>query len=257
MSIQRVRSKWAKTDALLADPALRGYIPSTHSFLRSNVEQMLQHYGMIYVKPIYGTFGNGVIRIEKIIGTSEPYFFQSGERKYSFASFNEMYQKLLIVKKSKAYIAQQGIHLLKYDGRRFDLRVMVQKNPQSQWETTGMIGRLAHPNKIVTNYHAGGTPMPVSKLLKSSLTAEQLTYYQFRLKKLGVDIAKTLEKRFPRIKEIGVDVAIDHNLKPWVLEVNTLPDPFLFKKLPDLAIFRRIYSYAVAYGRYTKRNRKM
>jgi glutathione synthase/RimK-type ligase-like ATP-grasp enzyme len=257
MSIQRIRSKWAKTDVLLADPALREYIPTTRSFLSSTVEQMLQDFGMIYVKPIYGTFGNGVIRVEKNIGTAEPFFFQSGERKYSFVTFNEMYRKLLVVKKSKAYIAQQGIHLLKYNGRRFDLRVMVQKNPESQWETTGMIGRLAHPKKIVTNYHAGGTPMPVNKLLKGSLTAEQLIYYQSRLKKLGVDIAKTLEKRFPRIKEIGVDVAIDHNHKPWVLEVNTLPDPFLFKKLPKRATFRRIYSYAVAYGRFTNRKRKM
>jgi glutathione synthase/RimK-type ligase-like ATP-grasp enzyme len=257
MLIQRVRSKWAKTDVLLADPAVREYIPSTRSFLSSTVEQMLQQYGMIYVKPIHGTFGNGVIRIEKKLGTSEPYFFQSGERKYSFATFNEMYRKLLVVKKSKAYIAQQGIHLLKYNGRRFDLRVMVQKNPQSQWETTGMIGRLAHPKKIVTNYHSGGTPMPVTKLLKGSLTAEQLTSYQSQLEKLGVDIATTLEKRFPRIKEIGVDVAIDHNHKPWVLEVNTLPDPFLFKKLPDGAIFRKIYSYAVAYGRFTNRKRRM
>jgi glutathione synthase/RimK-type ligase-like ATP-grasp enzyme len=251
MSIQRVRSKWTKTEALLIDPALKEYVPSTRDFHRSTVEQMLQQHGMIYVKPVSGTYGNGVIRIEKKAGTARPYFFQSGKRKFSFVSFDEMYRKLLVVKKRKAYLTQQGIHLLKYSGRRFDFRVMVQKNPISQWETTGMIGRLAHPRKIVTNYHAGGTPMPVMKLLKESLSDEQLTSFQTRLRKLGVDVAKTMERQFPRIKEIGVDVAVDHNLKPWILEVNTFPDPYLFKKLPDRAIFRRIYSYGIDYGRFT------
>lgn len=252
MSIQRVHSKWAKTDVLLADPILREHVPSTRSFNRSTVEQMLLQYEMIYVKPVYGTYGNGVIRIERHNGAAHPYYFQSGEHKYSFTSFDEMYRKLLLVKKRKAYLAQQGIHLLEYTGRRFDLRVMVQKNPRSQWETTGMIGRLAHPRKVVTNYHAGGTPMPVTLLLKDSISKEQLNYYLVKLSQLGEEVAKSLEQRFPRIKEIGVDVAIDQNHKPWILEVNTLPDPFLFKRLPNPAIFQRIYSYAVAYGRFRK-----
>lgn len=254
MSIQRVRSKWTKTDVLLADPLIREHVPSTQSFQRSNVEQMLNQYEMIYVKPIFGTFGNGVIRIEKKSGISSPFVFQSGKRKYAFTSFSAMYHKLLLVKKKKAYLAQQGIHLLEYSGRRFDLRVMVQKNPHSEWETTGLIGRVAHPRKIITNYHAGGTPMPVTRLLKKYLTEEQLAFYQVKLRQLGVDIAKVMERSFPRIKEIGVDIAIDHNLKPWVLEVNTLPDPFLFKRLPSRAVFRRIYAYAVFYGRFRKRN---
>ncbi len=257
MSIQRISSKLAKTNVLLTDPTLKEYVPSTRDFQRSTVEEMLGEYGMIYVKPVSGTFGKGVIRVEKKAGATQPYIFQSGESKYSFVTFDEMYRKLLTVKKRKDYLAQQGIHLLKYSGRRFDLRIMVQKNPQSQWETTGMIGRVAHPRKIVTNYHAGGTPMPVTALLKSSLSTVQWNHYEAHLRRLGIDIAIAMEKRFPRIKEIGVDVAIDRSLKPWILEVNTMPDPFLFKKLPNRSIFRRIYSYAVAYGRYRVRKRKV
>ncbi|WP_027086751.1 YheC/YheD family protein [Cohnella panacarvi] len=256
MSIQRVQSKQAKTDALLADADLQAFVPDTRSFSEQTVRNMLDRYGMIYVKPVKGTFGKGVIRVEKSAGGAKPYFFQSGERKYRFDSFDRMYGKLLAVKRNRAYLAQQGIHLLKYNNRRFDLRVMVQKNPANKWETTGMIGRLSHPRKIVTNYHSGGTPLPVEKLLAPTLASEQINELQANLREHGVKVAATLERKFPRLKEIGVDIALDEQLKPWILEVNTLPDVFLFRKLPNQSTFRRMFAYAVAYGRYSTRNRK-
>jgi len=254
MSIQRVLSKRAKTDVLLADPVLKDYVPRTEGFDSPTVERMLDDYGMIYVKPVNGTFGRGVIRIEKT--PSAIYRFQSGEKKYEFATFRDLYRKLLVVKRPRSYLSQQGIHLLKYHGRRFDLRIMVQKNPQSAWETTGLIGRVAHPRKIVTNYHAGGTPKPVRMLMSNHLGQESWSAFEARLRKLGVSVAKALERKFPRLKEIGIDVAVDENRKPWILEVNTMPDPFLFKKLPEKAVFRKIYAYAVAYGRFKRRKRK-
>lgn len=253
MQIQRVLSKWAKTKALLANPKLTRFVPVTQPYTRQNLSMLLSKFGMVYIKPVNGTFGKGVIRVEHHGQDKMPYRFQSGVRKYECRSFEELYKRLQFVKLRKPYLVQQGIEMLRYAGRRFDLRVTVQKNTAEKWETTGMIGRLAHPRKIVTNYHNGGTPMTVEKLLGVHWTKQPLAAYRSSLGKLGISVAEAMAKKFPRIKEIGIDVAIDKQKNAWILEVNTMPDLHLFRKHPDPSIFRRMYRYAVRYGRYRRK----
>jgi glutathione synthase/RimK-type ligase-like ATP-grasp enzyme len=253
LAIQRVKSKLAKTNVLMKSSELRDFIPTTKRWNRETLYSMLNEHQMVYVKPDLGTFGKGVIRVERrATGT---YMFQLGTKRHNFTSFESMATRLQQNIKSRLYLVQRGIHLLKHRGRRFDIRVMVQKNVRDEWESTGIIGRLAHPSKIVTNYHSGGTPMSVESLMRSHLAHWQINAYTNRLRKLGVSVAKQLQTEYPRIKEIGVDVAVDINFKPWILEVNTLPDPFLFRRLSDKSVFRKVYRYCVHYGRFRARRR--
>ena len=102
---------------------------------------------------------------------------------------------------------------------------MVQRTQQLPWKTTGTIGRLAHPNKVVTNYHSQGTPLALDVLLKSYLKEPEMQEYSRILEELGVKIAMHLQNTFPGFREIGVDVGLDPKLHPWILEVNTLRIP--------------------------------
>ena len=243
---QYVGSKWRKTAALLRNKSLQSIIPKTVQFGRVQLSNMLQQFSMVYVKPDTGTYGNGVMRVEKAKGQ---YRFQIGEKLRIYSSYNPMFEAIRKETKGRRYLIQKGVHLLTYKGRRFDLRVMVQLNPKKLWETTGLIGRVAAPRKIVTNYHNGGTPMPVTRLLGSHLSKNSLSNKVQALENMGVKVGKAMRNQFKGVREIGVDVGMDRSLTPWILEVNTRPDPYIFRKLPDPSVFRKIIRYARTYGR--------
>src|SRR5690606_9824616 len=124
-----------------------------------------------------------VIRVER---SAEGYRAQLGTRAYKFGSIDALYAGLLRLKHRGTYVIQRGIHLLKHKGRRFDIRVMVQMSPRRKWETTGIIGRLAHPRRIVTNYHSGGTLMSFQSLMSSHLNTDRQKAYMARLRSLGI-----------------------------------------------------------------------
>jgi glutathione synthase/RimK-type ligase-like ATP-grasp enzyme len=247
---QYVGSKWNKTAVLLGSREISRFIPKTKILSPVVLKSMLDEYKMVYLKPINGTYGKGVIRIEMhedLNGIT--YQYQMGTERKKFETLSSLYHSILLNKMKRKYIVQRGIHLLKYDNRIFDLRIMVQRNLKGVWESTGIIGRVALPNKIVTNYHSGGTPMDITTIFKPYMTELQFNKYNLILKKLGQDIAVILSNTYPMLNMLGIDVGVDTKFYPWIIEVNTNPDLYIFKKLKDKEVFRRIYHYAKSFKR--------
>ncbi|SMF84270.1 YheC/D like ATP-grasp [Paenibacillus uliginis N3/975] len=231
-------SKWSKTKILLKHPRLRQFVPDTRIYSYENLYVMLTKHKMVYIKPVKGSCGNGVIKVVK--HNEHKYAYHLGTNPRSFKTYKDLYSSLGKSKLKREYIVQQGVDLLTYQNRIFDIRIMIQKNDEKKWESTGYIGRLAHPQKIVTNFHNSGKPLPLEILLSPYLQGVKKKEYIDTLKDLGDQIAEEFHKRFPGFKEVGLDLGIDSSLKPWIIEVNTRPDAYIFNQLKDKTMFRRV-----------------
>ncbi|WP_055106449.1 YheC/YheD family protein [Paenibacillus ihumii] len=254
MAIQRIASKWEKTKALNKREHILPYIPDTRVYSLAHLQDMLNEYGMVYIKPDCGTYGIGVMcaELEKddIDENAGPLFkLNFGTQSEVHPTVEELHKSIKEKIGAKTYLIQKGITLLTYRRRKFDLRALVQKTPHNTWETTAFIGRVAAPQKIVTNHHSGGTALPIEELLGPHLSPSQFSALYKEMKTLGVQVASQLSRKYPRLKEIGLDLAIDEQYRIWILEVNTKPALFPFKWLQDKSIYKKVRRYAVAYGR--------
>lgn len=249
-------SKWTKTVALMRSKEIQPFIPETRLWSPAALLAMLKTYKMVYVKPVHGSFGRGVMRVKMQTRKGQTiYQYQHDTKKRKFYSFSKFHASISRSKLKRAYLIQKGIGLLKFKKRPFDVRVMVQRTSKKPWKATGIIGRLAHPRKIVTNYHSQGKPLPIELLLKPYLSKKQRTKYSRVLKNLSLTVARHLHQKYPGFREIGVDIGIDAKMHPWILEVNTSPDPYIFNQLKDKSTYRRVLHYSIANGRVKKKNK--
>lgn len=248
-----IRSKWRKTNLLLRNKQFINYIPLTRRWGKSALHHMLDDYGMVYVKPDRGSSGRGVMKVEKIRRKDKlKYRYQLEKQIYVYSSFERFFASLQKQIKSTPYLIQKGVHLLRHQQRPFDIRVMVQINPKQKWEVTGIIARIAHTEKIVTNRKAGGDVAPLATLLRPYMKREEREQVIKQISSLCLGIAKELQKHRPNLKEIGADIGLDQRYKPWIIEVNTNPVIKLFNSLKDKSMFRKIVRYARAYGKKIK-----
>jgi len=233
--------KLGKHNFMMKYKMIRSFLPDTRKATLTNTKTMLKLYESVFLKPDKGTGGKGIYKITK---EKNNFSLRTGSDVRNFNSLNVLFatiQKNLI---KGEYIVQEGIVLLKHNNRPFDIRVMVQKNKKGILDVTGIIGRQAKRNRIVTNYHSGGTPLPIDTLLKSHLNGESRKRYIQGIMRLGKDASTVLGKSYRSKRAFGVDIAIDNKMNPWVLEINTQPDMSIFNTLKDKTMYKRILGYS-------------
>ncbi|MFD2671439.1 YheC/YheD family endospore coat-associated protein [Marinicrinis sediminis] len=221
-----------KTDvfaALNQDPAIRKYLPESHLYQNYDMlKRMLQRHATVFIKPISGSLGKGILRIDRQAGGT--YVCQSAglsrTRRSHFTSLKKCYQSLSGKLSSRKYQIQQGVTLIQASGRPIDFRAVVQKNQAGKWSVTSIVARISGNDSIVSNLARGGTLSRVKEaLLKSNLSAAlSKEKMRARLQRASVDIAAALEKQLSEhYAEFGIDLAMEPSGRVWLIEVNTKP----------------------------------
>ncbi|MDQ0193889.1 YheC/YheD family protein [Paenibacillus wynnii] len=219
MAGRQLASKWLKTEALLSDSRVAGYIPRTRGYSEAALLTMLSQYGNVVIKPVVGGGGYGVIKVFRNQGQ---YGFTYMDTTRIYRDFTSMKHALNVVRVKRKYLIQQGISLARIAGRPIDYRVKVVKVGEG-WEFRSMVGRLARPGLFVTNLCKGGTMLSCREGLRKSLPKVNTSAKKAEMRRLTLVCINLMERHFPGVGELGFDYAVDLRGKIWILEVNTRP----------------------------------
>lgn len=246
-------NKWITYQILNKSPQVAPYLPSTQLFTdQHTLMQMLNRKQTVYIKPINGTGGRGIIRIAPI---GANLFEVQGRdlqrrmmrtRKVNAVTLNKLLQP---IRKERRNIMQQGINTRLPNGRVHDFRALVQKNGEGIWEVTGIAGRVGPAGSITSNLHGGGRAMSVDDLLSQQFSnKETVEKIKQQMNETSIIVVKALEKKFQDLCEMALDIAVDRSGRIWLLEVNPKPAREVFARLGEQATYQKALKRPLEYA---------
>jgi hypothetical protein len=241
-------NKWELFEWLKQSQVTKRYIPSTRRLVSvTGLSRMIRNHPYLYLKPVSGKAGKGIMTIKVMEGKALPYRLRIQQKKksstYNCATISKLWSRILEESGGEPYIAQQGINLALYEGRKFDLRALVQKNGSGQWTVSGIGARLAGSLSITTHVPRGGSIEDPEKLLRHTFGTDQARQLLSKARSACIQLARQIEKASGRsYSEMSMDLGVDTDGGLWFFEANSKPmkfdEPHIRKKSLE-----RIFQY--------------
>ncbi|UFJ41507.1 YheC/YheD family protein [Brevibacillus humidisoli] len=208
-------------------PEVSSYLPETGRLESlAQLKSFVSRHPFVYLKPVLGKAGEGIMRLEKI---NRRWRLRQVQEKravtYFFPTVGKVWGFLRKQIKGKRYIIQQGIPLARYKGRPFDVRVLVQKNGSGQWGVTGIGIRRAGAGSITTHVPRGGSIQSTDRVL-SHLFKEQAEAVRQQVEQTALTIAASLNDKIENLAEMSMDLGLTDEGKLWFFEANAKPEKF-------------------------------
>jgi hypothetical protein len=240
-----VRDKGRVHHILWKNPEIRRYLPHTVPYTRANLLQFLDRYCTVYVKPSIGSVGIGVVRIER---QGDRFLSVTSRHRHLLTKRNLIGEIVRWVGKRR-FLIQQGVPLALYEGRTFDIRVSVQKNAERQWIVSGMVAKVANQKNKLSNLSRGGSAVPIAQALAPSFSQEEHQRVLDEISQAAIAIAKQYGSHFPSLADLGMDMGVDLQGNPYLIEVNVRDQRYSFYKAGEINMFERTYRHPMEYAK--------
>ena len=236
-------NKWRIHQLFSENPLIKDHLPDTE--LYSNGKALLDFiakHGVVFLKPITGTGGRGILRIEEL--PNRMYRIQGRDANRRIITEQTLSPRATMLKaqswvNGRTYLMQQGIDVTLHNGRVHDFRMLVQKNSEGRWVKTGCAGRIGAARSVTSNLHGGGTAVEMVSLLKLRFTQDAfIRRIQETAETLAFDIVDQLEQVYGRLCELALDLAVDPEGHVWLLEINPKPGRNIFLQINDYLSYR-------------------
>jgi hypothetical protein len=224
---------------------VRQYLPATAVYTRQSFVQFLDKYPVIYVKPSIGSIGDGVVRIERY---GKQYFYISHSQR-KVVSRQSLIGEISRLVGTRKHLVQQAIPLAHYEGSTFDIRISVQKNGERRWVVSGMVAKVANPANKLSNLARGGRAVRVDEVFSRLFDTKKAIEVIIQLLNASLEIAKQYERYFPSLADLGLDMGVDIDGKPYLIEINVRDQRYSFFKAGELEMFKKTYRHPLEYAK--------
>ncbi|TCZ81289.1 YheC/YheD family protein [Paenibacillus albiflavus] len=225
---EKYLSKHEVFDALKHSSNVKSYLPESYLLRNSKtLQNMLNKYAVVFLKPVKGSLGRGIVRIKRESDGSyraDNTVVNRLHRK-THSNYSKLANSLRSKIKSHSYQIQQGIDIMTVNGRPVDFRALVQRGSTGNWGATSIVARIAGSQTFVSNLARGGTLTTINGALeRSNLASHHHSAISSNLRSCAVTIAQGIEEQIPfHFAELGIDLAVDVHGKVWLIEVNSKP----------------------------------
>ncbi|MEH7333651.1 YheC/YheD family protein [Neobacillus drentensis] len=206
--------------------SLQRYLPQTILVQTKNdFFLFLKKYKNVYLKPSQASKGKGIYRLR--IMNSREIEMEGVKEKKTYTSFHHFWEDWHKELKDKNYIAQEEISSAKYNGARFDFRILAHAY-KDDFNLTGIGIRSSHEQEITTHIPSGGRLLPYQLL--------QTTAHDQFIQTIVPQIGKALSEQFGFFGEFSIDAAVSESGKYYIFEVNSKPMSFDETEIEDKKI---------------------
>ncbi len=222
-SLRRLASDKYSTAKILAkcDPSM---VPYTELFTKGQVQVdlFLQNNPTAFIKPRYGSAGNGIFVIKKEKSQYSVDYYIDGEKITHTFESTLQFLSTLRDEKYNDYIIQEAIPILRYQERVFDIRVTMFKDG-AIWHHLDQV-RLGASGKDVSNGSQGGEDFTTEVILHKLFPHEKVMAIMEKIRISSEKIATFINHHIDdKVTELALDILVDGNENIKIAEINIKP----------------------------------
>jgi glutathione synthase/RimK-type ligase-like ATP-grasp enzyme len=197
--------------------------PILHSFLPKTIlihdKRAFSHFlkgnKSIYLKPAQSARGKGIYRVNLDIHSQIK--LEGLIENKTYQSLNHFWEEWEMVFQEKNYLAQEEIKSFRYQGKRFDFRILAHAENDSYF-VTGVGIRQSQGQEITTHIPSGGRLLPYQLV--------QTEQHDQFIETVVTHIGEALSDEFGYFGEFSIDAGISNSGHYYLYEVNSKPMSF-------------------------------
>lgn len=245
------RDKWTVWQQLAGSPTVKEHLPHTWPLtatLCRALPRLAQSEGGIVIKPRVGSWGLGIRFIEPL-PDSRFRLVPSRGRIWTVSAAG-LVRLGLNLRRLRLYIVQRIVPLVRYNNRRCDVRIPVQRDGRGRWTVLPGTVKQAVRHPYLTNIARGGRAYDSDTVLRAIFGPDRGARIGDAANGLALAVAEQLTRHYPALADLGLDIGIDPGGKPWLIEVNFRDQRLPAKEAGQLDTHARIYHNPIAYAHY-------